>query len=384
MKDSSFFLIPIVTIILLLLFFMFYLLCTIARQQQVKSLQKQLEKQNILQEDFADYNDTLGDEKLDEEQEGHVESLHTKTIKTPKNIYVLTNVEQIYDKFFSKVYKKMISSFKVPLMEHESDRFYKKVRTFFPPRDKDYSLQFCDLGCGPGSHGMYMVRNYANIHFTGFDISSNMLDILSTSYQKLRDNEETNEDTTKEPKNKISIRGRLRATQGTFFDKEALTEKKFHGLSMFYFSFYYASHNLTTLLNNVHTWGLPGCIFMIHLVDPERFDAMLDAANLFVGFSLNKYKEGTSEKNVSRVVFKDFEYTSRYDYNKERKVATFTETIDLKKKQTVRKHVHELSMMSVDETIEQILKSQKFKLLKKESLINVGYADQYLVYFQAA
>ena len=92
----------------------------------------------------------------------------------------------------------------------------------------------------------------------------------------------------------------------------------------------------------MYSWLRPGGYFAVHVVDPRRFDPVLDAANPLVGISLQRYM--TERKTDSTVIFNKFIYKSQFEYDKDTQKATFRESFIYPKEKRVRAHVHTLEM----------------------------------------
>jgi SAM-dependent methyltransferase len=210
----------------------------------------------------------------------------SKDISNYKKTWIRTP-ENIYDTFYSKIYKKMISEYKILLAE-------KEIRDLgLNTRLKEYGKRasVLDLGCGDGFHLEQISRGYS-CEITGLDISRDMLDMSSKRFQKLGDKKHS-----------------LRLLQNDFEDENAVGSRRFTHICMYYFSFYYSS-NQEKLVQNIHTWLEPKGYFAVHLVHPTKFDPIIDAANPFVGFSLNHYRKNDPDAKHSRVYFQNFVYNS--------------------------------------------------------------------------
>jgi ubiquinone/menaquinone biosynthesis C-methylase UbiE len=263
------------------------------------------------------------------------------------------DISEIYDHFYTNVYSTMITPYKSLLCAFEVEDFMKLVS-----EKKEKSL--LDIGCGTGNH---LVEFYkAGLSVTGLDQSSSML-------------EESRRNLTAVEKKDANVTFRL--VQGDMQTHHIFPASKFDYCTCYYFSFYFAE-NPRQLRDNVHKWLKPNGIWAIHLVDPERFDPIIDVANPFVGFSLKRY----IQKNISKVYFKDMFYQSEFDYNKKNGTAEFREKFILPKQSTVRNQVQVLHMLPLEEVVKIVCEGDKFTLHKTTDLQSHGYEYQYIYYFQ--
>jgi SAM-dependent methyltransferase len=68
--------------------------------------------------------------------------------------------------------------------------------------------------------------------------------------------------------------------------------------TMYYFTYYYLQDR-TVALQNIFNWLKPGGCFVIHLVNREKFDPILESASPFLAFSVQKYsKERDTQQSV--------------------------------------------------------------------------------------
>jgi ubiquinone/menaquinone biosynthesis C-methylase UbiE len=268
-----------------------------------------------------------------------------------------TDISDIYDQFYTKVYSSMITPYKSLLCTFEVEDFLKNI-----PDTKEKSL--LDIGCGTGHHLVEFRK--AGLLVTGLDQSSSMLE---ESRKNLSSTSE------KEPTNRSSFR----LVQGDMQTSSIFPASKFDFCTCYYFSFYF-SQNPVQLVNNVHRWLKPNrsSLWAVHLVDPEKFDPIIDVANPFVGFSLKRY----IKKNVSKVYFKDMFYQSEFDYNKKDGLAKFREKFVLPKESMIRNQVQVLHMMPLEEVVKMVCFNKQFTLKKITDLQSHGYEYQYIYYFQ--
>ena len=276
------------------------------------------------------------------------------------------DINDIYDSFYCKVYKVMISNYKKLLVKFEINDLIQKTG------GATYVL---DLGCGTGEHAKEL--SILGIPVIAVDQSHHMLQWTTRNKQK-----EQNE--------RGGVHSKIKVVQGDFENK-ALFEKmtsppNFSHVVMYYFSFYF-SKNTTLLLNNIYHWLKPKGYFVVHLVRPNDFDPIVDAANPLYGFSVKKYsKERKNRRQVSKVTFEDFQYESIFSYDKKSAIATYHEKFNFEKegnKKKVRYHLQQLKMLDISTTIRSITLSKQFRYTSITDLASRGYENQYIVYFQS-
>ena len=125
---------------------------------------------------------------------------------------------------------------------------------------------------------------------------------------------------------------------------------------------------------NCYSWLMPGGYLIIHLVDGELFDPMLNNPLLYV--SPQRYAK--QRLTSSKIIFNNFEYKSNFEYQPEKKKAIFHEKFYNKDK--VRKNEHELFMEPMNE-IQDMALQQGFILEGIIDLVKVSYEYQYLYIF---
>lgn len=253
--------------------------------------------------------------------------------------------DQIYDKFYSNIYDKLFyTSYKT---EFEIGDL---IENFLSKMDKKQT-SVLDIGCGTGKHiKLLNEREYSVI---GLDNSNEMLKIAKENNPEVR------------------------FVLGNAMDKNVFSNTKFDIITCYYFTIYYMKH-IDEILNNVYNWLKPSGVFVVHIVNKDKFDPILEPASPFPAFSLQKY----SKKRVmsSTVTFNNFEYNAEFklmDNNK----AHFNEQFVLNKKKKIRKQTHILYMFNIKDFI-LTMKNKHFKLIGKTDLVSCSYEYHYLFYFR--
>jgi hypothetical protein len=124
-------------------------------------------------------------------------------------------------------------------------------------------------------------------------------------------------------------------------------------------------------------WLMPGGYLIIHLVDEHKFDPIVPPGNPLYIVSPQKYAKERITK--TKVTFDKFIYTSNFDFNSDKSVATFNEKFKFNDGK-IRKHEHTLYMESIDNIV-NYAKDAGFLVQGKIDLVKCAYEYQYLYIF---
>jgi ubiquinone/menaquinone biosynthesis C-methylase UbiE len=263
---------------------------------------------------------------------------------------MLEDFTDIYDTYYAKVYDKLFST--PERISFEKKAIQDNALAAWPITE----TKLLDACCGTSPHSEWMCAEEFDI--VGLDSSEAML-------QKARER---------------CSRGRF--YRGDITRAETFAPKSFSHAMILYFSIY-QFRNPKMVLDHLYSWLKPGGVLIIHLVDPLKFDPILDAASPFAMFSLQKYaKERIVDSNVT---FDQFTYKSRFVKEKHDDEATFEELLTFKDPTKndglkYREHKHRLFMPSVDAMLE-IIKSSGFTRHEMVDMTPAGYEYQYLLFF---
>ena len=253
---------------------------------------------------------------------------------------------EIYDDFYANVYDKLFTTPERVSFEKASIREYALSEW---PKDE---IKLLDVCCGTGPHVDWLCRE--GIDIVGLDSSESML---------------------KKAREKCKS---ARFYKGDIARAETFAPKSFSHAMMLYFSIY-QFQNAKMILDNIYSWLRPGGIFVIHLVDPNKFDPILDAASPFGPFSVQKYS--TERVIDSDVFFDKFKYKSRFVKDPDTDKARFEEVFEFEEpKHSYRENIHHLTMPTIPAMLD-IVKSAGFTRHEMVDMTPVGYEYQYLVYF---
>ena len=130
-------------------------------------------------------------------------------------------------------------------------------------------------------------------------------------------------------------------------------------------------------MKNIRKWLRPKGWFVVHVVDLEKFDPMLDAASPFRGIDPQKYVKNRITE--STVVFKKFIYKANFILKKNK--VLFDETFKFKNIPKIRNQTHTLQKIDVQKFIDDMGR-YGLELKKATTLDSKGYKEQNILYFQ--
>tara|TARA_Y100000389_G_C17469750_1_gene529223 strand:- start:4661 stop:5569 length:909 start_codon:yes stop_codon:yes gene_type:complete len=275
-------------------------------------------------------------------------SFSIDSFENPKQTIIAKNT---YDEFYAPVYTMLIS-------EQIEDRTKFEIADLMEKTDiEDYeSAKLLDLGCGGGNHLKFLAEeNLKNLQLVGIDSSKAML-----------------KETQKNLKNlEVSIR----LINKNINDDDLFMKSSFSHITCYYFTMYYIDS--TFMRDKIKKWLKPRGWFIVHLVDLEKFDPVLDAAVPLSGINIQKYNKNRITN--SSVEFKKFKYDSNFRLGKTK--AYFDEKFEFKEKPIIRKQKHILKKIEMDEFINEFGKNGMI-LKYTTNLKTLGFHHQYILYFQ--
>lgn len=262
---------------------------------------------------------------------------------------VRSDAAGIYDDFYAKIYDMLFNTPEKTSFERASMRemFFD---TFSKPETK-----ILDVCCGTAPHAKWITED--GYDYVGMDISEPMLN-----------------------------RARTNCPSGRFYksdakDASSFPPKAFSHAMLLHFSIYQFP-NPKIVIDNIYQWLKPDGMLVVHLVNPEKFDPILDAASPFPGFSLQKYSK--SRVTESDIYFNNFKYKAKFVKDPQEEEALFEETFTFSKEDAepkYRENKHHLYMQPVNAMID-LIRTSGFSLIESIDMTQAGYEYQYLVYFQ--
>ena len=258
---------------------------------------------------------------------------------------VVKKDNDIYDTFYVNIYDDLV---------HCSSKNAFEIGTidkFCKPTEKSALL---DIGSGTGHH----VNEFREkkIDAKGIDISPAMIKKSKTTF----------------PKHSSSY------ILGNALDTMRFPGNSFTHITCFYFTIYYMQDKRKFFSNCMH-WLIPGGNLIIHLVDKDKFNPILEAGDPFVLVSPQKYAD--KRITTTEVVFNDFNYKSDFDLKDSGDKAIFREKFKDRKNGSVRKHELTLHMQDHN-TILQIAKDSGFIVKGKADMMECNYDHQSLYILQ--
>jgi SAM-dependent methyltransferase len=212
------------------------------------------------------------------------------------------------------------------------------------------TIEVLDIGCGTGGD-VEEFRKEGVGKVVGMDASDAMIEVARK----------------KHPKNDYRIKEAENI--GSFAAGE------FNLITMYYFTYYYL-RDKDQVFRNIFNWLQPGGCFVVHLVNREKFDPILEAASPFVAFSVQKYSKERVTR--SKVTFDKFEYEADFSLDDNR--GEFREEFRFKDTKKMRRQVHHLRMPKMDEVVSEI-EANGFTYKQFIDLTPIGYEYQYLFCF---
>jgi len=258
-------------------------------------------------------------------------------------------IEDMYDSVYASIYKALWHS------KEEIEFTNVSIQDMMLADRPIASVKVLDLCCGVAPNAPHLKD--LGVEYTGVDIAEDML----TQAKK-------------------DCPG-AKFLKGDVKDASLFPPKTFSDILCLGFSIYEFT-NPKTVADNAYMWLQPGGTFVVHLVDPDKFDPLLNLASPFAAFSLQKYS--LERQTKSEIFFDQFKFTGDFKKNSDdveySEIFTYYDTSHSPGNVKYREQVHKWKMQPMERTIE-IIKSAGFR--KKESihLVSCGRQYQYLVYF---
>ena len=170
----------------------------------------------------------------------------------------------------------------------------------------------------------------------------------------------------------------LKFKQGSALEFMLYPADSFTHILCLYFTIYYIKDK-SRFIKNCFDWLKPGGYFVLHLVNRDKFDPILNTADPLQLVSAQRY----AKKRItnSLIKFKDFKYRADFKLNKKNDTATFEEIFKDDKTKHIRQNIHKM-YMHTQKHILSIAKENGFILLGKIDMVPVQYEYQYLYILQ--
>lgn len=262
----------------------------------------------------------------------------------PEGDVIVLGNEHLYDEFYSKIYDQVVQG--STRTDAEVGLTMAWAKTYRPEAS---ALEVLDIGSGTGHH-VEMFKKAGVKKVIGLDASDSMVAAARKNF----------------PKNDYRVGNAEQIGQ--------FAAGEFNLISLNYFTYYYLREP-TMMFRNAFTWLQPGGCLVVHLVNREKFDPILEAASPFTAFSVQKYSKERVTR--SKVTFDKFTYEA--DFNLEGEMAEFKEEFRFKNGK-LRRQTHLLRMPTM-ESIVTVAEQNGFVFKQFIDLTAIGYEYQYLFCF---
>jgi len=259
--------------------------------------------------------------------------------------------EEIYDDVYASIYNMLWHSKEKLKFEQTS---MQDIALATLPKD---SVKVVDMCCGTAPHACWFKN--LGVDYVGVDISEAML-------------RQAKKDCSKATFKKANV------NDVHLFNQKSKTHCILMNFSVYQFE------NPKILSDNAYQWLQPGGFFIVHLVDPDKYDPIHDLATPFAAFSLQKYTLGERQVD-SPIYFDKFKYNGKLIKKKDDDEAEYNEVFtyyDAKDNngKKFRENKHHWIMPSKERLID-IFKTSGFRHVENVPMINAGKEYQYICYF---
>ena len=307
----------------------------------------------------------------------------------------------IYDKFYATIYDSLF--FNEPLIEYELEQICKHTglqTTIDNSTANNFatkSVTILDVGCSTGhvvaaldyllnapsykhsfskSNSNTNTKTKTKSYIMGVDNSTAMIDVAKDEYPHLATH--------------FFVGDVLHTDADPLFDRSSFT----HILCLYFTVYYFKNQaNMQQFFQAVYDWLQPGGYFVLHLVDPHKFDPILASANPLIYVSPQRYAPRRITNSI--VHFNQFKYTADFEWNPNNNQAQFIEHFysnnasnsdnsnpnNQKQSQQTRKNTHVLYMPPITQIASWVLATGFQTPPTIIDLVTVQYEYQYLYIF---
>lgn len=260
-----------------------------------------------------------------------------------KKKFVTKDNNNLFDDFYCEVYNELI---------FDPNKNNYEVTELDKIADIDSKSKILDVGCGLGHHVDYYREKGVNIQ--GLDKSESMVKLAKKRY----------------PKAKFK--------KGDVLSSMIYRPETFTHVLTLYFTIYYMEQK-SLYFKNVYDWLRPGGMLVLHLVNRNLFDPILQTADPLLIVSPQKFAKKRITNSV--VKFENFTYKANFDLPKNSTNASFIETFTDDSTRHVRRNEHKL-YMEKQKDILKMARSVGFMMKGRIDLVNCAYEYQYLYLLQ--
>lgn len=255
--------------------------------------------------------------------------------------FVSKRGQAVYDGFYANFYDELVYDPRKNTFELTEIRRATKL-------EPGAGAMVLDVGCGTGHHSAALQT--AGIEVVGIDKSEAMVAKAKGRYGD------------------VDYRV-ADATSAMTFPAESFT----HILCL-YFTVYYIEDK-AAFFQNCYSWLKPGGYLAIHLVNRNKFDPIVAAANPLAMVSPQKYAKERITTSV--VKFRDSQYRAEFVPHNEANYSEFIETFKNDATGHVRRNEHIL-YMPPQKAILEMAQNAGFNLLGKIDMVASQYEYQYI------
>jgi len=254
--------------------------------------------------------------------------------------FIFNDNDNLWTKFYCSIYDSL-------MLDNTKNKY--EIKEIIRSTKADKNSKFLDIGSGTGHHvNMLTKRGYDAV---GIDSSIEMINKAKTNYP---DSKYYNSD----------------IMHGYQFKEKEFT----HGLMLF-MTVYYIKDK-TAAFYNVYKWLKPGGFMIIHLVNRDKFDPRIEAADPL--YKVNPQMFSKERIKTSYVKFNDFQYKGEFVQDRDNSKYIETMKEDDGSKAIRNEHIYHMEKQG-----EIIRKAKKvgFKLKGKINMSVCQYPYEYLYVF---
>lgn len=278
------------------------------------------------------------DEEIKNRKEGYT-SGELDQVQSDKFLFVRD--EQVYDKFYSKIYDLLVFN------SMKNDFEITSVIDASKPTSKSIIL---DVGSGTGHHVASLAAKGYNV--VGVDKSQEM---VKQSKERF-------------PNYTFEL--------GNVLNTNLFLPNSFTHILCLYFTVYFMKDK-RMFFSNCMDWLKHGGTLIVHLVDREKFDPILPAGNPLFIVSPQKYaKERITH---TKITFNEFVYEAEFNLNENTNIASFDEKFKFNDGKT-RKQTQTLYMEPTEDIL-TMAQDAGFIVQGKINMVTCAYEHQYLYIF---
>lgn len=258
---------------------------------------------------------------------------------TQEKKFVMKKGNYVYDTFYASIYNDLV---------YDAIKNEYEVGEIINATDPTEQSVILDIGSGTGHHVSLLTDKGYSV--SGVDKSKAMVKQAKKNFPELD------------------------FKHGDVLETMLYPSQSFTHILSLYFTIYYIK-NKKLFFDNCYQWLKPGGYLVLHLVNRDKFDPILNTADPLQMVSAQRYAKKRITKSL--VKFKDFQYRGDFKFDKPNNKATFEEIFKNDKTKNIRQNIHTL-YMPTQKKILSLAKETGFILKGKIDLVTVQYEYQYI------